>query len=427
VNPSAASPAAENPPAAFDAGRAHYALGLLLVVMVVNHIDRNILNILIEPIKREFGVSDTAMGFLTGPVFAIFYTLAGMPLAFLADRTSRKQVLVWGLALWSLMTAAQGQVRLFWQLATARLLVGVGEATCAPNSHAILSDYFPPERRATALAVFSLGGHIGMLIGFAFGGYAAQTLGWRTAFVVVGLPGVLLAVVVAATLREPPRTRSDSSGFAETLRFMWRKPTFRQSTLAASFYTMSAYGFNVWGNSFMIRIHGWSEAQAGLWFGVATGLTGIVGTIVAGKISDRLWRRDPRWAPWVGSIGGLAMVPFSLGFLLAPDPYLALVLYSAQVFLSTFWMGPTFATVQALAQPRMRAQASALTLLTLNVIGMGLGPQLIGLLSDALGESFGKQGLRWAMLALTACAPWAAFHGYLASRTLRRDLAQSAA
>jgi MFS family permease len=405
---------------AFDAGRANYALGLLLVVMVVCHIDRNILNILIEPIKREFGVSDTLIGFLTGPVFAIFYTLAGMPLAFLADRTSRKLVLVVGLALWSLMTAAQGLVRLFWQLTAARLLVGVGEATCAPNSHAILSDYFPPERRAMALGVFSLGGHIGMLIGFAFGGYAANELGWRTAFIAVGLPGVLLAALVAATLREPPRVRGESSGLCETLRLMLRKPTFRQSTLAASLYTASAFGFNVWGNSFLIRVHGWSEAQAGLWFGVATGLTGIAGTIVAGRISDRLWRRDPRWAPWVGSLGGVAMLPFSVGFLLAPDPYLALAFYSVQVFLSTFWMGPTFATVQALAPPRMRAQASALILLTLNVIGMGLGPQLIGLLSDALG-------LRWALFLPVACAPWAALHGYLASRSLRRDLEQVAA
>jgi len=412
---------------AFDARRANYALGLLLVVMVVNHIDRNILNILIGPIKQEFGVSDTAIGFLTGPVFAIFYTLAGMPLAFLADRTSRKQVLVVGLALWSLMTAVQGQVRAFWQLTSARLLVGVGEATCAPNSHAILSDYFPPERRASALGIFSLGGHIGMLIGFAFGGYAVDTLGWRTAFVVVGLPGVLLAALVALSLREPPRVQASASSFGETLRAMVRKPTFRQSTLAASLYTLSAYGFNVWGNSFLIRVHGWSATRAGLWFGVATGLTGIAGTIVAGRISDRLWRRDPRWAPWIGSIGGVAMLPFSFGFLLSPDPYLALASYSIQVFLSTFWMGPTFATVQALAEPRMRSQSSALTLLTLNVIGMGLGPQIIGLLSDLLHSSFGAQGLRWALFAPALCAPWAALHGWLASRTLKRDLEQVAA
>jgi predicted MFS family arabinose efflux permease len=288
----------------------------------------------------------------------------------------------------------------------------------------MLSDYFPPERRATALAVFSLGGHVGMLIGFAFGGYASEQLGWRTAFIAVGLPGVLLAWLVAASLREPARAPSQSSGFGDTLRFMARKPTFRQTTWAGSLYTASAYGFNVWGPSFLIRIHGWGEAQAGPWFGIATGLTGIVGTIVAGRISDRLWRRDPRWAPWIGSIGGVAMLPFSLGFLLAPDPWLALACYSAQVFLSTFWMGPTFATVQGLAQPRMRAQSAALILLTVNVLGMGLGPQVIGLLSDALTPSFGDDALRWALLVPVACAPWAALHGWLASRTLRRDLAQ---
>jgi predicted MFS family arabinose efflux permease len=427
VSQPAARPAAGTLPIAFDASRAWYALGLLLVVMVVCHVDRNILNILIRPIKREFGVSDTAIGFLTGPAFAIFYTLAGVPLSVLSDRTSRKWVLVVGLALWSLMTAAQGWARVFWELTAARLLVGVGEATCGPNSHAILSDYFPPERRATALAVFSLGGHVGMLIGFAFGGYASEALGWRDAFVVVGLPGLLLAALVGASLREPPRASAASSGFAETLRYMARKPTFRQTTLAASLYTTCAYGFNVWGNSFLIRSHGWSEAQAGLWFGIATGLTGIAGTIVAGRISDRLWRRDPRWAPWVGSIGGVAMLPFSLGFLLAPDPRLALALYSLQVFLGTFWMGPTFATVQALAEPRMRAQAAALILLTVNVIGMGLGPQMIGLLSDALRPAFGDQALRWALLVPVVCAPWAALHGWLASRSMRRDLEQTIA
>jgi predicted MFS family arabinose efflux permease len=427
VSQPAARPAAGSTTTVFDAGRAWYALGLLLVVMVVCHIDRNILNILIRPIKSEFGVSDTAIGFLTGPVFAIFYTLAGVPLSVLSDRTSRKWVLVVGLALWSLMTAAQGWARVFWELTIARLLVGVGEATCGPNSHAMLSDYFPPQRRATALAVFSLGGHIGMLIGFAFGGYAAEALGWRDAFVVVGLPGLLLAALVGASLREPPRARAESSGFAETLRFMLRKPTFRQTTLAASLYTLSAYGFNVWGNSFLIRSHGWSESQAGLWFGLATGLTGIAGTIVAGRISDRLWRDDPRWAPWIGSIGGVAMLPFSLGFLLAPDPRLALALYSLQVFLSTFWMGPTFATVQALAEPRMRAQAAALILLTVNVIGMGLGPQIIGLLSDALSPTFGDQALRWALLVPVVAAPWAALHGWLASRSMRGDLEQAAA
>jgi MFS family permease len=409
-------------PAIVDAARARFALGLLLVVMVVCHIDRNILNILIEPIKAEFGVSDTAMGFLTGPVFAIFYTLAGLPLATLADRTSRKWVLVAGLAAWSLMTAVQGGVRAFWQLTTARLLVGVGEATCGPNSHAILSDYFPPERRATALGIFSLGGHIGMLAGFAFGGFMSDALGWRTAFIAVGLPGVLLAWLVGATLREPARVQFDGSGFGETLRFLWRKRAFRQTALAASLYTMSAYGFNVWGNPFMMRTHGWSTTQAGLWFGLATGLTGIAGTIVAGRISDALWRRDPRWAAWIGCIGGVAMLPFGLGFLLAPDPRAALGLYAVQVFLSTFWMGPTFAIVQGLAEPRMRAQASAVILLTVNVIGQGAGPFAIGLLSDGLEAPFGADALRYAMLALTACAPWAALHGMLAARTLRNEL-----
>jgi predicted MFS family arabinose efflux permease len=427
VNPPSTSTVGSGEPAPLSASQANYALYLLLVVMVVCHIDRNILNILLEPIKREFGVSDTLMGFLTGPVFAIFYTLAGLPLALIADRTSRKRVLVIGLAFWSLMTAVQGWVRSFGQLATARLLVGVGEATCGPNSHAILSDAFPPARRATALAIFSLGGHIGMLIGFVFGGFANDVIGWRNAFIAVGLPGVLLAWIVSATLPAPPRAHHETTSFRETLTFLWRKRTFRQLALSASLYTLAAYSFNVWGSSFLIRTHGWSTTQAGTWFGLATGVTGILGSVVAGKLADSLWQRDPRWGSWISAIGGIAMVPFAIGFLLAPAPLTALALYATQVFLLTFWMGPTFAMAQAVAAPRMRAQASAVVLLTVNVIGQGLGPWLIGMLSDALSAALGSDGLRFALFAAVACAPWAALHSALAARTLRADLDHSSA
>jgi len=425
---SSAAPAPAHPGTQpFSPGRANYTLALLLVVMVVCHVDRNILNILLEPIKREFGASDTLMGFLTGPLFAVFYTLAGLPLALLADRSSRKRVLVVGLAFWSLMTAAQGWVRSFAQLASARLLVGVGEATCGPNSHAILSEVFPPARRATALAIFSLGGHIGMLIGFVFGGFANDAMGWRNTFIAVGLPGVLLAWAVSATLREPPRTHTETTSFRATLVFLWRKRTFRHLALSASLYTLAAYSFNVWGSSFLIRTHGWSTTQAGTWFGLATGVTGILGSIVAGKLADRLWQREPRWGSWISALGGIGMVPFAIAFLLAPSPGVALASYSAQVFLLTFWMGPTFAMAQAVAAPEMRAQASALVLLIVNVIGQGLGPLAIGVLSDALHATRGSEGLRFALFAAVACAPWAALHSALAARTLRADLDRSSA
>ncbi len=420
----AAAPAAVANAEPFEAARAYYTLGLLLLVMIACHVDRNILNILLEPIRQEFGVSDTALGFLTGPAFALFYTLAGIPLALLADRTSRKLVLVVGLALWSLMTAAQGWVALFSQLAAARLLVGIGEATATPSGHALVADHFPPGRRAFALGVFALAGHVGMLIGYAFGGWANDALGWRAAFKAAGLAGVPLAVLLAATLRERrPASAGPHASFVPTLRFLARKPSFRHLSLAASLYTLCAYGFNAWGATFLMRTHGWSTSRVGVWFGLATGVSGILGTLAAGWVADRAWRRDPRYAAWIGSLGGLALLPFSAGFLFAADARHALVLYAAQVFLGTFWMGPTFAAVQGLAEPRMRALASALILFAISVIGLALGPFAIGAASEALQSRFGEGALRIALLGVAGCAPWAALHGLCAARTLRRDLA----
>ena len=408
---------------------AHYTLGVLLLVFVFSHIDRNILNILVEPIKGELGVSDTAMGLLTGPAFSLFYAVLGVPVARLADRASRKLIIIAGLVLWSVVTVAQGLVRVFWHLVLTRILVGVGEATTSPASHSMISDYYPPQQRATALAIFTSGGHLGMMAGYLIGGFINDWFGWRTAFVVVGLPGVAIAVLMWLTVREPQRGQSElrvdtaQYGLAETFRYLWARPAFRHLNISATLYVTTIFGFNVWGPTFLMRVHDMSTSQAGLLFGPATGIAGLVGTLAAGALADRLARRDVRWQMWIPVAGGLGMIPFCVAFLFASNPALGLVFYAVQVFLATFWMAPSFWVCQGLAKIRMRAMAAALLLLNINLVGTGLGPFLIGVMNDALYERFGELGIRYSLLALCAAMVWAAAHSLAVNRTLQSDLA----
>ncbi len=411
------------------AARSRYTLGLLLVIFISGHVDRNILNVFIEPIKAEFGLSDLVMGLLTGLAFGLFYTLAGIPIARAADRGSRKWIIIWGLTLWSAMTALQAFVRAFWQLALARVMVGVGEATISPSSHSIIADLYPPERRALPLGIYSLGGHVGMLIGFAMGGLLAETFGWRVAFVVVGLPGLALALVAWATLDEPLRGQAEGrrdeaapARLFEVLAYLVRLRSFRNLALSAAIFAGVAGTFNIWGVAFMQRVHGLGLAEAGLRFGLVTGIPGILGTIISSWLVDRLVTRDPRWATWIPVVGGVSMVPFSVGFVLADDPNVGLAFYGVQVFLSTFWMGPAFSMAQGLARLRMRSTAAALFLLVINVIGLMLFPAAVGAMSDAFSESSGNEGLRYALLVLALSNLWGALHSLRVGRTLRADL-----
>jgi predicted MFS family arabinose efflux permease len=408
---------------------AHITLATLLLVFVFSHIDRNILNILVEPIKEDLGVSDTAMGWLTGPAFAVFYATLAIPVARYADRASRKVIIVVGLLLWSVVTAAQGLVRVFSHLVVARIFVGIGEATTSPASQSMISDYYPPERRAVPLSIFAAGGHIGMMAGYMFGGIMNEWMGWRMAFVAVGLPGLLVAVIFWFTVREPTRGQSEGIAdeeqlsFREVLGYLARRPAFRHLNYSAVLYVATIYGFNVWGPTFLMRVHDLSTSEAGLTFGPVTGIAGFLGTLASGALADKMTARDVRWAMWIPAAGAVLSIPFCVGFLFAPNPQLALVFYGAQVFLATFWMGPSFWACQGLAKLRMRAMASALLLMNINLLGMGLGPLLIGVLNDALRSGFGEAGIRYSLLVLCVPMLWAAMHSLAVNRTLERDLA----
>jgi predicted MFS family arabinose efflux permease len=409
--------------------RRAYALGLLLVVYVFNFVDRSILAILLEPIKQEFRPSDTALGVLSGIAFAVIYSTLGIPIARWADRGSRKTIISLSLFVWSAMTALCGLVTSFWQLVAARIGVGVGEAGCSPPAHSLISDYFPPERRATAFGIYSLGIPIGGSFGVLAGGWINQWFDWRTAFLVVGLPGVALAVISQLTLREPERRGATHEAGSAPLpvrtvaRQLWARRSFRHLALAGALHSLVGYGVGTWNAAFLMRTHGMGTGEVGTWLAGIGLLAGGLGTYLGGALADRLRPRDERWSLWLPGAAILLALPFGAGFYLWPGKLGALACAVPAALLGATYLGPTFATTQALAEPRMRAVASAVLLLVLNLIGMGLGPLAVGVVSDRLARAgFGGESLRYALLLVVLVNVWSAAHYALGARTLRADL-----
>ena len=410
---------------------ANYALGLLLGVYIFNFIDRQILSILMENIKNEIQLSDTELGFLGGIAFALFYTFAGIPIARWADRGSRRNIIAISVLIWSLFTAFTGAARNFWMILAARIGVGVGEAGCSPPAHSLISDFFPPERRGRALSIYALGIPIGGSLGTLVGAWVGDLFGWRMAFVAVGLPGIVLALIVRMTLREPARGGSEAAGpveaepgsLSEVLRFMSTLRSFWHLSFAGALHAFVGYGAAYFVPSFFARIHEMGLAERGTWLSLV-GLVAVVGTYLGGWLGDRLAPIDVRWYLWVPAIATLAGVPIALGYYLSPNPYVALLLFGIPAGIAgPMYLGPTFALTQTLVKPEMRALASAILLFVMNLIGLGIGPWFVGFMSDALAPRFGVESLRWALLGIVTIGNlWATFHYLAAARTLRDDL-----
>jgi predicted MFS family arabinose efflux permease len=408
-------------------------LAILVVVYAVNFIDRNILSVLLQPIKEELGASDTAMGLLTGFAFAVFYTFAGIPIARLADRGSRRAIMAVGIAAWSGLTAASGLARSFAGLALARIGVGIGEASATPAAHSLISDYFPPERRTRALAIYNVGSSLGILLGLVLGGWLKEEIGWRATFAVVGLPGLLVAFGVWLGIPEPRRglsesrgDRGDAPGLRETLRFLGGQPSYLHVAFAAALYACPSYGLLHWAPTFLVRVHHLGYAELGWKLGPIVGISSAVGVLAAGALCDRLAKRDVRWLCWVPALSSLILVPCCVVFALAPDPNLALLAYVPVNLVTAVFAPPSYAIGQGLAQLRMRALASAIMLFVINLIGLGLGPTLVGMLSDAMEPRLGVESLRYALVASLGLALWGSVHSVVAARTLAADLARTA-
>jgi len=410
--------------------RSWYALALLFTVYTFNLIDRQILSVLLEPIKAELGLSDSAMGWLTGFAFAAFYASFGIPIAAWADRSSRRDVIALGLLVWSSATALCGSVQSFLQLFAARVAVGVGEAAGTPPAHSLISDYFPAKLRATALALYSMGGNVGIGLGFLAGGLLGDAFGWRSTFLFVGLPGVALALFVRLSLREPPRgaiegraDRAPAPPLLESLVHLGRIRAYRHIAAASALINLASYAYLAWVPTFLRRVHGLSGSEIGALYGPMLAVVGVLGGLLAGTLSDRGARRDARWLTWVPALASVCALPFLLLFLWAGDARLAFAAYVPVGFLTGMWAGPTYAAVQGLAPLRMRATASALLLFALNFIGMGLGPLVVGVLNDQLEPHFAQEAVRYSLAVVAGAKLWGALHGWLASRTLRAELA----
>ena len=406
-----------------------YVLTVLVVVYTFNFIDRQILSILLESIKLELGLSDQALGFLAGFAFAAFYAVLGIPIALWADRGNRRNLITVALALWSVMTALSGIAQNFVHLLLARIGVGIGEAGCSPPAHSLISDYYPPEERATALGVYSLGIPFGVMFGLFVGGWINEAFGWRYAFFVVGIPGLLLALVFRFTVDEPRRGQSENRvaeergpGILETFKFLAKRPSFLHISFAGALAAFVGYGVISWFPTFLIRSHHMGTAEIGLWFGLIMGIPGGAGIFLGGYVADRLGAKDPRWYLWASTVAALLAIPFVIATYLLANPYWALAVFSMPIMLSNFWQATTFAQTQSMVQLRMRGVASAILLFIINIIGLGAGPWAIGVLSDAFAPRFGPDSLRWSLLIFSSLGIWAAYHFYAGGKYLEADL-----
>jgi predicted MFS family arabinose efflux permease len=411
-----------------------YALGILTTVYVSNYVDRQILAILLQPIKETFALSDTQLGFLSGISFAIFYATLGIPIAMWADRGNRRNIVTLALVVFSVMTALCGLAQNFVQLALARIGVGTGEAGSSPPSHSMIADLYPPHERATAMAIFALGVNIGILIGFLVGGWVNEWFGWRYAFMLVGVPGLLLAVLVRTTLKEPARGHSEgrtdegdipAPSVWSAFRVVWRVKSLRHIVAGATLNSFVGYGAVAWVPAFLIRSFGMTTGEIGTALALIIGIAGGAGTFAGGYFADRLGKRDVRWNLWLVAGCVSAGVPFAFGVFLAQSATWALLFFIVPAMVGALYLGPSLALVQGLVPLRMRTVASAILLFILNIIGLGLGPQAVGIASDLLTPSFGNESLRYALLVVGFINIWAAVHFYLASRTLREDLARA--
>ena len=380
------------------------------------------MGVLIEPVKQEFQVSDTAMGLLSGLAFALFYSTLAVPMGRIADRGNRRNMVAWCCAAWSVMTGLCGLAGSYWQLAAARVGVAVGESGGTAPSLSMIADHYPPAQRGRAMSVFMLGPHFGTLVGLGLGAWIAYKYGWRSAFLWMAVPGLIAALLLRLAGIEPLRGRFNSQGEAATasagegeslktvLQEIWASPAFMRITLAGLLIGFAGYGIGIWSTAFLVRSHGLSLKDAGILVGLFSGLASIVGALFSGWLCDRLAQRDARWQLGVPILGLCIALPcgvmylqypagqfWQLGPLNVPHAMAFSLLFS---FFGVWWTAPSYVALTALVSSHRRTTALALYNLGLTMIGGGLGPLTVGMLSDALTPRFGAEALRWSLMAV---------------------------
>jgi len=410
-------------------GYANYVLGVLFVVYVFNFVDRQVLSVFIGPIKEEFGASDTQMGLLVGFAFALLYTVAGIPIARWADRGNRRNIIALGLMAWSAMTVLSGFARNFVELALARVGVGIGEAAGSPPAHSLIADYFPLDRRATALAIYASGAFVGGALAFLAGGYLREYFDWRTAFIVVGAPGLAVALLVRLTVREPPRGLSEqrtgeqaTTTFKQSLRFLCSSRAWVLMMAGYSLLSLTGYAILMWAFEFLSRVHGMDPVSAGQWMGIVVGVAGSLGALLGGRLVDSVRKSSIARTVSLPALITLGGLPVGALFLLTESQAVARWSFLPFFFMINIYIPAMFNANQSLARLEMRATATALMIFTANIVGAGAGPLLVGVLSDLFATAYGQDSIRYALLCAVGIGVLGGLLLLACSRYLEADI-----
>ena len=410
----------------------YYLLAVLTFVLISNSVDRLVLGLLLQDIKLDLDLSDTQLGVLTGIAFAFFYSIMGIPIARWADTGNRITVITVTTALWSVMAALCGVVTNFAQLLLVRVGVAIGEAGCIPPAHSLIADYFSRDERPRAMSIYMLGGALSTLIGYFLGGWLGEHYGWRATFIMLSVPGVLLALLVRFSLREPRLATNDhqeqapvasQDSLSHVFNTLWCNSTFRHLTMGFAVSMFFGSGIGQWLPSFFVRSHGMSVSEVGFWFAFIYGVGAAVGAYCGGVLASRYAARNERLQLRVMAVAYILYGCISVFIYIATSKYLALNLLAIGAFLAAITFGPLFAVIQLLVKDRMRATAIAIVYLFANLIGMGFGPLLVGVLSDAFAARWGDESLRYALIAVCPGYLWVATHWLLAARTVSADIA----
>jgi MFS family permease len=408
-----------------------YVLGLMTTVYMFNLVDRGLMILLLEPIKEDLHLSDTQLGFLTGIAFGFFYATMGVPLARWADRGNRVTVMSAAIGLWGLTVMACLFVTNYMQLLVARVAAAVGESGCKPPTYSLVGDYFPEgATRTRAMSVYIAGSPLSTLVSFVAGGWLNARYGWRLTFFLLGIPGLLLALLIKTTVGEPRtsmcRSSTEPSSPPPSLRvvveILWRKRSFRHLGLALIlFYTMGL-GLGPWYAAFMIRSHAMGTRELGVWFGLIFSIAGIAGVLLGGYVASRWFAQNERGQMRLSAVMVACLVPCYVCFLTSSTTRGALYSLIPLMTIFSIFLGPTYALMQRLVPDEMRATTMALVMLMANLIGFGIGPQVVGILSDLLATKLGSDALRYAMLSMSFVALWSAYHFWQVGKTVTEDL-----
>ena len=414
-------------------GHANYVLGVLFVVIMLNFLDRQVISILAEPIKLEMGLSDKQIGLMTGLSFALFYTTLAVPVAALADRWNRSKIIAIAISIWSVMTMLCGTASNFTQLFLARVGVGIGESACSPASHSLITDYFPPERRAGALGVYGSAVPIGAFIALAGGGWIVENFDWRLAFFLAGMPGILIGLIVWLTIKEPRGVvplkqaftpQPNQPKFKEALTELATKPAYWHLVMAGVLIQFVAYGTAAFHGSLYVRVFDIGYAELGFKLGLMIAIAGISGAWLGGKVGDKLDRKRPASSLLIVAGTFLLAIPSTYAAVNVDSVNLSLAFLGVTTFAATFYYGPNFALIQQLASDRTRAIAVAIYLLVSGLFGLGLGPLFLGSASDFLTNgdpSLEAYGIRGAVVVMSLFNIWTAFHFWMARRQVQKD------